>query len=90
MSRWVVLLKPGAENDLARLDRHIRRRVLEKIGWLEDNFDNLLPKPLSNELARLYKLRVGDWRIIYSAEERAREVSIVAIDHRSKIYSRSF
>lgn len=60
MSRWAALLKPGAEDDLAKLDKPIRRRVLEKIDWLEDNFDDILPRPLSNELASFYKLKVGD------------------------------
>ncbi|MEK7622030.1 MAG: type II toxin-antitoxin system RelE/ParE family toxin [Patescibacteria group bacterium] len=90
MSFWTVRLKKGAEEDLNSLDKPIRRRVLEKLFWLEGNFDDILPRSLSNKLSRYYKLRVGDWRVVYIVKEETREVSVIAIDHRKDIYGRMY
>ena len=88
MSFWTVRLKKGAEKDLKDLDTSIRQRVLDKLSWLEENFDDILPQSLSNKLSRYYKLRVGDWRIVYLVIQEKQEVSIIAIDHRKNIYNR--
>lgn len=85
---WFVYLETGAEEDLIKLDRIIRRRVLVKLEWLRINFDNIIPDTLSGKLSHLYKLRVSDWRVIYVPIEKARRLSVIAIDHRGKIYSR--
>ncbi len=90
MSRWTARLRKGAEADLNVLDKTIRRRILEKVAWLEENFDDILPRSLSNKLSKYYKLRVGDWRIVYVVGQKQQEISVVAIDHRSDIYGRNF
>ena len=40
-------------------------RVVQRIKWLAENLDSIKPKPLIGDLAGLYKLREGDYRIIY-------------------------
>ena len=72
------------------LDKPIRQRILEKLFWLEANFDDILPRSLSNKLSRYYKLRVGDWRIVYLVIQEAQEISVIAIDHRKDIYNRIY
>ena len=86
MSDWVVRLNKVAEIDLAKLDKSVRQRVLDKLGWLEENFDDVLPRPLGNELVGYYKLRVGDWRAVYTVEPEVKRILIVAIDHRRDVY----
>ena len=90
MPSWVLRLKKGAEEDLSNLDASVRQRILEKLFWLEENFDDILPKSLSNKLSRYYKLRVGDWRIAYLVIQEMQEISVVAIDHRKDIYNRIY
>ena len=68
MEQWQVHISEEAELDFDRLDISIRRRVLEKIGWFRDNFDNITPLPLGGKWRGFFKLRVGDWRIIYKME----------------------
>src|SRR3989344_3651920 len=68
----------------------VRQRILEKLFWLEANFDDILPRSLSNKLSRYYKLRVGDWRIVYLVIQEAQEISVIAIDHRKNIYNRIY
>ena len=86
MSNWIVRLKNDAEDDLAKLDKSIRQRVLDKLGWLEENFDDVLPLPLSNELAGFCKLRVGDWRVVYLVESEKKAILVMAIRHRKDVY----
>jgi mRNA interferase RelE/StbE len=57
----------GAIQDLEKLDSVVARRVLKKITWFSKNFEQLIPEPLSGEFRGTYKLRVGDWRVVYRA-----------------------
>jgi len=74
----------GAIKDLEKLDKVIARRVLKKITWLSKNFEQLVPEPLSGEFKETYKLRVGDWRVVYTAEGKS--VIIQFVGHRREIY----
>lgn len=49
MSQWSLEFEPKADKDLARLDNVSRRRIIEKLDWLLENFDSLFPAPLHNE-----------------------------------------
>jgi mRNA-degrading endonuclease RelE of RelBE toxin-antitoxin system len=44
----------------------IQERVLRKIRWLSENFDDVTPQALTADLSGLFKLRVGDDRVIYA------------------------
>ncbi|MDA2918145.1 type II toxin-antitoxin system RelE/ParE family toxin [Desulfobacterota bacterium AH_259_B03_O07] len=57
-----------AIQDLEKLDKPIVKRILNKISWFSLNFDNLTPEPLSADLTGTFKLRITDWRIIYTLE----------------------
>jgi len=84
---YQVAFVPRVERDLKRLDRFIRLRILRKIEWLAENLESLSPKALTGQWRGIYKLRVGDYRIIYTLDP-ARELLIVhAVGHRSEIYT---
>ena len=55
----------AAEVDLTRLDRSVARRIVNRIQWLAEHFDDLKPELLAGTLSGFYKFRVGDYRIIY-------------------------
>jgi mRNA interferase RelE/StbE len=73
-----------ALKDLEGLDKPIARRVLRKLTWFSQNFENIVPEPLSGGLKRTFKLRIGDWRVVYTVEGDA--IVIQFIGHRSNIY----
>lgn len=75
-----------AEEDLSRIDRNIAKRIAEKIEWFCQNIDHIIKEPLTGKFKGKYKLRVGDWRIIYSIEHSSQIVTIYAIEHRSRVY----
>ena len=74
----------GAAKDLERLDKPIARRVLRRLAWLSKNFQSIVPEPLSGELKGTFKLRIGDWRAVYTMEGET--IVIQFIVHRSEIY----
>lgn len=73
-----------ALEDLEKLDRPIATRIVRKITWTARNFESVTPEPLSGGLTGLYKMRIGDWRVVYSLEETV--IIIQAIGHRREIY----
>ncbi len=73
-----------AAKDLRRVPEKYTARIVERIGGLSDN-----PRPHGCEkLSALdrYRLRRGDWRILYEIDDEAREVTVVKIGHRREIY----
>lgn len=74
----------GAIEDLEKLDKVVARRVLKKITWFSKNFEQFVPEPLSGQFGETYKLRVGDWRVVYTVEGKT--VIIQFVGHRREIY----
>ena len=70
--------------NLDELDQIIRERVLTKVTWLGKNFAGVVPENLHRDLKGLYKLRVGDYRVVYSI--RNNFITIEKIGHRRDIY----
>jgi len=60
MQKWQCILTKEAELDLKRLDYSTRKRILEKIKWMRENFDQITPLPLGGKWRGFFKLRVGD------------------------------
>ena len=88
MAVWRVEFSENAEDDLAALDRPIRRRVIDGLEWLSNNFDNIVPIPLGGRWKEFFKFRVGDWRVVYEINSVEQTLIVHYIDHRSKIYKR--
>jgi mRNA interferase RelE/StbE len=61
---YLIEYEPGAITDLEKLTQAVRLRVVKKINWLAENFDQINPQPLTADLLGLFKLRVGDYRVI--------------------------
>ena len=88
MPQWKIKFTFEAEEDLGKLDKQIRKRVIGKILWLRDNFDQIIPLPLGSRWQGFFKLRVGDWRVVYEVEDFKKQITIHQIDRRDKIYKR--
>jgi mRNA interferase RelE/StbE len=75
-----------ASRELARLDKPVGRRIAERINWLAANLDSIRPEALTGDLIGLYKLRVGDYRVIYEVIRNEKTIVIHAAGHRREIY----
>ena len=73
-----------AYDSLNKLEPTISRRILKKVDELSEN-------PFSKDIKRLkgcndFRLRVGDYRIIFSIERRI--IQILKVGHRKNVYER--
>lgn len=80
-----VLLERGAEKDLARLTSEIHDRVIAGIKNLAAN-----PRPPGCRklagTANDWRIRVGDYRVIYEIADEIRIVRINRVRHRREVY----
>ena len=83
--RYEVVLSPKAEKQLDELPRPMQRRITEAIEGLESN-----PRPHGVKKLEgaddLWRIRVGDYRIVYTIKDDRLVVLVVKIGHRREIY----
>ena len=80
-----VELKPSAAKALARLPRRDQRRVARKIDALAEDPRPKAARKLSGAEA-LYRVRAGDYRILYQVQDDVLLVLVVRIGHRRDVY----
>ncbi len=83
---YVIRLSAKAVRTLDRLDRKSEERVLKRLEELAGNpLDARLSKKVEMAPGKRYS-RVGDWRIIYEIDESQKTISVITIQHRSRVY----
>jgi len=81
-----IRILDSAARELARLDKPLARRIVRRLRWLAENLHAIKPEALTGDLAGLFKLRVGDYRVIYELLHEDHAIAIHAIGHRREIY----
>ena len=79
-----VILKRPAEKELDALQANIRERITKRLLALEENPRPSGIKKLQGEES--YRLRVGDYRVLYSVDDQLKRVVILAVGHRREVY----
>ncbi|MCW5312540.1 type II toxin-antitoxin system RelE/ParE family toxin [Nostoc sp. KVJ3] len=82
-----IEFKSEANIGFETLTSTIQERILRKVCWLSENFEDLTPQALSSDLSGLFKLRIGDYRVIYSFDTEAQLITIHQVGHRRDIYN---
>ncbi len=88
MPDYEIRFLPEAVVELKRLDSVVSRRIAARLDWLRSNLDSITPQALTGKLAGLYKLRVGDYRVVYEILRNERAIVVQSAGHRSDIYRR--
>lgn len=82
---YSVAISQSAQKEIKSLEQTVRDRVLRALRKLAED-----PRPPGcRKLVTMrysWRVRVGDYRIIYSIDDDKRDVEIVAVRHRSKAY----
>ena len=84
MASYRLLIKPSAAKDLAALPAKDRKRIARKLQRLASE-----PRPAGTEKLsghEKYRLRQGDYRMLYFVDDDERAVVIVKIGHRREVY----
>ncbi len=82
--RYSIEVVPSARKALARLPLPMRRRVQVAIDQLADNPFPAGVKKLQGEDA--YRIRVGDYRVIYEVQHGRLTILVIRIGHRREVY----
>jgi mRNA interferase RelE/StbE len=77
-------LTQEAERFLKKCDNSIKNNILGKLEKLQEN--PKMGKPLTANLAGLWSLRIGDYRVIYQIKNNELIVIVIRIGHRKNIY----
>lgn len=86
MEKWKVIITKSGEKDLESLDQSIQKRIIQKVNWLLENFQEINQEQLSEKWKESYKLRTGNWRVIYKIDYKKREILILKVRLRDKVY----
>ena len=82
---YTVEFLPSAQRELTALPKDVQRRIASRIDALREDPRPSGARQLQGE-DHLYRLRVGDYRVIYSIEGRRLVVVVVKIGHRREVY----
>lgn len=80
---FTVLLHPKAAKDLEKIEDQTRLRIKDRLKELRDNPEKI-GKLLRN--SDFWSLRIGDYRAIYEIDRNKKQVVVLFIGHRKKIY----
>lgn len=84
MGSYRVEIKRSAGKELERLPAADKRRVITRIRSLGDDPRPQGAKKLSGE--EKYRIRQGDYRILYEIHDEIITIIVVRIAHRRKVY----
>lgn len=84
MAKYSLLIKPSAVRELEELPRKDRARVARKIQGLADEQRPHGCEKLSAE--ERYRVRQGNYRIVYSIDDDECVVIVVKVGHRREVY----
>jgi mRNA interferase RelE/StbE len=84
MAGYNIFFKDSVRKDLAAIPKNDLQRIMERIANLAEN-----PRPLGCEKLsgqEKYRLRQGNYRIIYAIEDTQLIVWVVKVGHRREVY----
>lgn len=81
---YSVVIKRSAERELRKIPKQDLRRVVARIQGLTREPHPPGCERLSGQ--ERYRVRQGDYRIVYAVDDEARTVEVVKIGHRREVY----
>lgn len=78
---YSIQIKRSAQKELRRITKSERKRIIEAIGQLAEN--PFAGSILKGSLRGIYRLRVGDYRVLYELGEN---ILILRVAHRRSAY----
>jgi len=82
---YTVIYQRPAEVALRKLPREIQARIMRKVDQLADD-----PFPSGTEKLKapvdLWRIRIGDYRVIYTVERKGLLVLVLKVGHRREVY----
>lgn len=84
---YQVEFKKSARKEFDKLPSQIQQKVIEALNFLSQNpYSELLQIKKLKGIESLYRIRIGDYRILYEIENKRLLVIVIKIGHRSDVY----
>lgn len=86
---YAIEFKKSVKKDLKNIDRHKLRRIFDDIETLKNGIDeneNIIKLKGNNPY---YRLRSGDYRIIFEKQDDKLIILIVKVGHRKNVYNKT-
>ena len=82
--RFQIIWSESAANELKKLDRTLSKRIFNKVSQLSEN-------PYHFDVIKMvgdpyFRLRVGDYRVIFDIQNDLLRILIINVGHRKNIY----
>lgn len=85
MGSYNLFFKASAKKELRKIPPPFLRKILSKIEMLSSE-----PRPFGVKLLkgenRYYRIRQGDYRIVYEVDDALHTVTVIAAGHRGEVY----
>ncbi len=81
---YQVIVQHPAEKELDALEKSVHKRIATRLLALEEEPRPAGVKKLQGQES--YRLRMGDYRILYTIDDKSKKVFIVAVGHRREVY----
>ena len=84
MAEYEILFKESVWKDLKKIPNNDLKRILSRVEKLGDD-----PRPMGYEKLtgeELYRVRQGNYRIVYSIQDNELTVWIIKVGHRKNVY----
>ncbi|MDO8547261.1 MAG: type II toxin-antitoxin system RelE/ParE family toxin [Nitrospirales bacterium] len=81
---YSLVIKKSAERELRTIPKLDLRRVTKRLRGLAQD-----PRPTGSEKLSghdRYRVRQGDYRIVYAVDDETRTVQVVKVGHRREVY----
>ena len=86
---YAVEIQASADDDFDRLDAAIARRVRNELVELSGRAEAAPHEALTGPLRGLFRLRVGDYRVLYTLDHGNRRITVRSVQHRNEVYRHS-
>ena len=82
--RYQVIIPKSVRKELDRLPEDVVQKILSRLAGLETN-----PRPADVKKLKgrdAWRIRVGDYRVIYEIHDRVLQILVITVGHRREIY----
>ena len=83
---YQILWTPDAKQDLENIPRNIAETIIEKGALRLSHLPHYVGQPLKTTTRKLWKIRFGKYRLVYSIHTKFKEVYVLAITNRDIVY----
>ena len=83
---YQIIFVSGLDKDLKQIPKADRKRIMKKVESLATNPFPLGYKLLQGNLSGYYRIRSGNYRIIYSVDKEKITILILKIGQRGSVY----